>query len=118
MLNDILPGHRPGLAQEIHSLLGGSEYGNAGFDFTVKSTITLGWLGATLISFLWGIALHTFDNKIINFRRKDFSWIVMCYAAFCLGMAAAPIDLFNGGFITCLIYLFCYQIFNLYTECY
>ncbi len=113
MLNDILPGHRPGLAQEIHSLLGGSEYGNAGFGLYGEKYYNFGWLGATLVSFLWGIALHTFDNKIINFRRKDFSWIVMCYAAFCLGMAAAPIDLFNGGFITCLIYLFCYQIFNL-----
>jgi len=111
-LNDILPGHRPGLAQEIHAMLGGSEYGNAGFGMYGEKYYNFGWMGF-LVSFIWGFILYTFDSKILSMKKKGFIWIVMCYAAFCLGMAAAPIDLFNGGFITCLIYLFCYQIFNL-----
>lgn len=112
-LNDILPGHRPSLANEIHAMLGGSEHGTAGFGVYGEKYYNFGWMGV-FISFIWGFLLYTFDAKIMSIRKKDLTWIVICYAAFCLGMSAAPIDLFNGGFITCLIYLVCFKIFNLF----
>ena len=110
-LNDILPGHRPGLANEIHALLGGSEFGYAGFGMYGEKYYNFGWMGI-LVSFIWGFILYTFDSKILSMKKKGFIWIVLCYSAFCFGMAAAPIDLFNGGFITCFIYLLCFKIFN------
>lgn len=111
-LNDILPGHRPSLANEIHGMLGGSEHGTAGFGVYGEKFYNFGWIGI-LVSFLWGFLLYTFDAKLLSVKNKDFTWIILCYAAFCLGMSAAPLDLFNGGFITCLIYLGCYKIFIL-----
>jgi len=112
-LNDILPGHRPSLANEIHAMLGGSEHGTAGFGQFGEKYYNFGWIGV-LISFLWGFLLYTFDAKVLSAKKKDFTWIILCYAGFCLGMSAAPLDLFNGGFITCLIYLGCYKIFKLF----
>tara|TARA_Y100001935_G_C17297690_1_gene507158 strand:+ start:271 stop:1635 length:1365 start_codon:yes stop_codon:yes gene_type:complete len=110
-LNDILPGHRPSLANEIHALLGGNEFGNAGFGVYGEKYYNFGWMGI-LVSFIWGFILYAFDSKILSTKKKGFIWIVLCYSAFCLGMAASPIDLFNGGFITCFIYLLCFKIFN------
>lgn len=115
-LNDVLPGHRPGLAQQMHSMLGGSEHGSAGFGQYGEKYYNFGWIGATLVSFLWGCFIQWFQIKIIRYKTKGLVWIVLCYAAYLLGMAGTPIDLFNQGFITCFIFIGCYKLYLIMYE--
>jgi hypothetical protein len=110
-LNDILPGHRPGLAQQMHSMLGGSEHGSAGFGQYGEKYYNFGWFGATFVSFLWGCFIQGFQIKVIRYKTRGLVWIVLCYAAYLLGMSGTPIDLFNQGFITCFIFIGCYKVY-------
>lgn len=112
-LNDILPGHIPGLAQQMHSMLGGSVHGSAGFSPFGEKYYNFGWFGATFVSFVWGCFIQIFQIQVIRFKSKGLVWIVMCYAAYLLGMSGAPIDLFSQGFIACLIFIGCYQAFKI-----
>ena len=111
-LNDVLPGHRPGLAQKMHAMLGGSEHGSAGFGQYGEKYFNFGWFGATVVSFIWGCVIQAFQIRIVRSKSKGIVWITMCYSAYLLGMAGSPIDLFNQGFVTCFIFLGCYKLFT------
>ena len=109
-LNDILPGHTPGLVQTIHAELGGSNFGASGFGPFLEKMNNFGFVFGCFVSFLWGMNLAMFQIFQVRTNKKDVSWFVVLYMGFLLGTSAAPIDLFNQGFVTCGLLIFCIKI--------
>ena len=109
-LNDILPGHTAGLVQTIHAKLGGSSFGASGFGPFLEKMNNFGFVIGCFVSFLWGVILAIFQIFQVRTKKKDVSWLVMLYMGYLLGTSAAPIDLFNQGFVACGILIFCIKI--------
>jgi len=105
-LSDILPGHEMGYVQEIHHQLGGSEHGASGFGPYNSKLFNFGFYLGIFFSFIWGAIVHAYQIFIVRKSPKSNIWIVFCYSSFLLGFATSPVDLFNQGFVACMIYIF------------
>lgn len=99
----VLPGRQTGLANELHALLYGSEYGNVGLNAWGSLWYNFRWMGVVLASG-YGAALQYYYIMMLRGRKSDIRVITLSYTGILLGLSEDPYRMLLNGVMTLTLF--------------